>query len=183
MRIIKYPLFYVIGITIYLILKFKWRFVLTYLFSKPQAKKIYPEPTSNVYKNDEKALVSIVQGDNIYAMLRAGLELLGGLERLDIKGKSVLIKPNIVNRYPSPSNTNPQCGVSKIFVGDMSAIFALPTKINAMKSGIWEAINDENMTFIPFEEYDWVEVDIPHGRFIKKAIVSEFIYNVLNNVN
>ena len=194
MLIIKHPLFYVISISIYLILKFQWRFLLTYLFSKPKAKKIYPEPTSNVYKNDQKALVSVVQGDNIYAMLRAGLELLGGLERLDIKGRSVLIKPNIVNRYPSPSNTNPfvikqlikilhECGVSKIFVGDMSAIFALPTRKNAMKSGIWEAISDENMTFIPFEDYGWVEVDIPDGRFIKKAIVSEFIYNVDRVIN
>jgi len=76
MLIIKRPLFYVIGISIYLILKFQWRFVLTYLFSKPKAKKIDPEPNSNVYKNDEKALVSIIQGDNIYAMLRTGLELL-----------------------------------------------------------------------------------------------------------
>ena len=194
MRIIKYPLFYVIGITIYLILKFQWRFVLTYLFSKPKAKKIDPEPISNVYKNDEKALVSIVQGDDIYAMLKESIELLGGLERLDIKGKTVLIKPNIVNRYPSPSNTNPlvikhlikilhESGVSKIFVGDMSAIFALPTKKNAVKSGIWEAIHEEDMTFVPFEEYGWVEVDIPHGRFVKKAIVSEFIYNVDRVIN
>ena len=194
MLIIKRPLFYVIGISIYLILKFQWRFVITYLFSKPKAKKIDPEPNSNVYKNDEKALISVVQGDNIYAMLRTGLELLGGLERLDIKGKSVLIKPNIVNRYPSPSNTNPlvikhlikilhECGVSKIFVGDMSAIFALPTKKNAMKSGIWEAISEEDMTFVSFEEYGWVEVDIPHGRFIKKAIVSEFIYTVDRVIN
>ena len=194
MRIIKYPLFYVIGITIYLILKFQWRFVLTYLFSKPKAMKIDPEPNSNVYKNDEIALVSVVQGDNIYEMLQEGLGLLGGLERLDIKGKSILIKPNIVNRYPSPANTNPlvikhlikilhECGVSKIFVGDMSAIFALPTRKNAIKSGLWEAISEEDMTFVSFEEHGWVEVDIPYGRFIKKAIVSEFIYNVDRVIN
>ena len=127
-------------------------------------------------------------------MLREGLELLGGLERLDIKGKSVLIKPNIVNCYPSPANTNPlvikhlvkilhEYGVSKIFVGDMSAIFALPTKNNAIKSGIWEAIHEEDMTFVPFEKYGWVEVDIPHGRFVKKAVVSEFIYTVDRVIN
>src|SRR3990167_5916925 len=194
MLIIKRPLFYVIGISIYLILKFQWRFVLTYLFSKPKAKKIDPEPNSNVYKNDEKALISVVQGDDIYALLKEGINLIGGLERLDIKGKSILIKPNIVNRYPSPSNTNPlvikhlikilhECGVSKIFVGDMSAIFALPTKKNAMKSGIWEAISEEDMTFVSFEEYGWVEVDIPDGRFVKKAIVSEFIYTVDRVIN
>ena len=194
MRITKYPLFYVIGISIYLILNFRWRYTFKLLFLKPRAKKIHPQPIPNAYKNNEKAIVSIVQGDNIYAMIRAGLELLGGLKRLDIKGKSVLIKPNIVNRYPSPSNTNPlvikhlikilhECGVSKIFVGDMSAIFALPTKKNAMKSGIWEAISEEDMTFVSFEKYGWAEVDIPYGRFVKKAIVSEFIYNVDRVIN
>src|SRR5574337_680176 len=147
MRVIKYPLFYVIGISIYLILNFRWRYTFKLLFFKPKTKKINTKPIPNVYKNEDKTLVSILQGDNIYTMLKEGIELLGGLERLDIKGKSILIKPNIVNRYPSPSNTNPlvikhlikilhECGVSKIFVGDMSAIFALPTRKNAMKSGI-----------------------------------------------
>lgn len=80
--------------------------------------------------------MSLVQGEDIYAMLKEGIELLGGLEKLDIQGKSVLIKPNIVNRYPNPANTNPlvikhlikllhKSGVSKILVGDMSAIFTL----------------------------------------------------------
>ena len=194
MRITKYPLFYVIGISIFLILNFRWRYTFKLLFLKPRAKKIHPQPVPNVFKNDKKTLVSIVQGDNIYAMLREGLELLGGLERLDIKGKSILIKPNIVNRYPSPANTNPlviknlikilhEYGVSKIFVGDMSAIFALPTKKNAIKSGIWEAIHKEDMTFVPLEEYGWVEVDIPQGRFVKKAVVSEFIYTVDRIIN
>lgn len=194
MRIIRYRLFYVIGVSIFLILKFQWRYAFKHLFLKPKAKKITPAHVPNVYKNEDKTIVSIVQGDNIYLMLKEGIELLGGLEKLDIRGKSVLIKPNIVNRYKSPANTNPliikylikllhEHGVSKVFVGDMSAIFALPTKKNAMKSGIWAAIADEDMTFVPFEEQGWVEVEIPKGRFVKKAIVSEIIFNVDRVIN
>jgi len=194
MLIIKSRLFYKIGVSIFLFLKLRWRDLFKLLLTKPKTKKINHNSSKNVYKEADKTLVSIVQGDDIYALLKEGINLIGGLERLNIKGKSVLIKPNIVNHYPSPSNTNPlviknlikilhECGVSKIFVGDMSAIFALPTKKNAMKSGIWEAIHDEDMTFVPFEDYGWVEVDIPHGRFIKKAIVSEFIYNVDRVIN
>ena len=194
MIIIKSRLFYKIGISIFLFLKLRWRDLFRLLLSKPKTKNINHNPSQNVYRETDKALVSIVQGDDINTMLRKGLELVGGLERLDIKGKTVLIKPNIVNRYPSPSNTNPlvikhlikilhEYSVSKIFVGDMSAIFALPTRKNAVKSGIWAAIGEEDMTFVPFEEYGWVEVDIPHGRFIKKAIVSEFIYAVDRGIN
>ncbi|MBI2471155.1 MAG: DUF362 domain-containing protein [Planctomycetes bacterium] len=194
MLIIKSRIFYKIGISIFLFLKLRWRDLFKFLLAKPKTKIPNHNHTQNIFTEENRALVSIVQGDDIYTMLKEGLELLGGLERLDIKEKSVLIKPNIVNRYPSPANTNPlvikhlikilhEHGVSKVFVGDMSAIFALPTKKNAIKSGIWEAIHEEKMTFVPFEEYGWVEVDIPHGRHVKKAIVSEFIYSVDGVIN
>lgn len=194
MRITKYPLFYVIGISIYLILNFRWRYTFNLLFLRPRTKKIHPNLALNIYKDADKTLVSIVQGENVYAILKESIELLGGLEKLDIQGKSVLIKPNIVNRYASPANTNPlvikclikllhESGVSRIFVGDMSAIFALPTKKNAVKSGIWESISTEAVVFTPFENYGWVEVDVTHGRFVKKAIVSEMIYNVDRVIN
>ena len=194
MLIIKSRRFYIISVSIYLFLKLRWRDLFKLLLAKPKTKNINHNSSQNVYQEAGKHLVSIVQGDDIYESLKVGVNLIGGLEKLDIKGKTVLIKPNIVNRYPSPANTNPlviknlikilyECGVSKIFVGDMSAIFALPTKKNAVKSGIWEAICDENMDFVPFEEYGWVEVDIPDGRFVKKAIVSEFIYTVDRVIN
>ena len=194
MLIIKSRLFYKIGILIFLFLKLRWRDLFKLLLAKPKTKNINHNSSQNVYREADKALVSIVQGNDTYALLKEGINLIGGLEKLDIKGKTVLIKPNIVNRYPSPANTNPlviknlikilhEYGVSKIFVGDMSAIFALPTRKNAVKSGIWEAIGEEDMTFVSFEEYGWIEVDIPRGRFIKKAIVSEFIYNVNRVIN
>ncbi|MFO0794062.1 MAG: DUF362 domain-containing protein [Candidatus Brocadiaceae bacterium] len=195
MRIIKSPLFYYVGISIFLFLKLQWRYVFKFLFRQPDAKKINHKPAhNNVYKEANKTLVSIVRGDDVYTMLREGIELVGGLEKLDVKGKSVLIKPNIVNRYPSPANTSPviiknlikilhESGVSKVLVGDMSAIFVLPTKRNAIRSGVWEVIKDEDMEFLAFEDCGWVEVDIPQGRFVKKAIVSEILYNVDRIIN
>lgn len=194
MRIIKYPLFYSIGISIFLILNSRWRYTFKLLFIRPRTQKITPKPVHNVYKEENKTLVSIVQGNDIYTMLGEGIKLLGGLEKLEIKGKSILIKPNILNRYASPSNTNPlvikhvirllhEYGVSKIFVGDMSAIFALPTKKNAMKSGIWEAIGKEDIEFISFEDYGWAEIDIKQGRFLKKVFVSKIIYEVDRVIN
>lgn len=194
MQLRKYPLFYVIGISIYLILNLRGRYVFKLLYLRPKAKKVIPKIVPNVYKEGDKTLISIVQGDDIYAMLKEGIKLLGGFEKLPIKGKSVLIKPNIVNRQESPANTNPliikylirllhEYGASQVFVGDMSAIFAFPTKKNAEKSGIWKAIQDENMLFMPFEKYGWAEVAIPNGKFLKKALVSEVIYQVERIIN
>ena len=130
----------------------------------PRTKKIHPNLVLNIYKDEDKTIVSIVQGENIFAIRKESIELLGGLERPDIQGKSVLIKPNIANRYPSPLNTNPlmikylikllhESVVSKIFVSDMSTIFALPTKKNAIKSGICQSISTEDVVLTPFEDY------------------------------
>src|SRR5574341_169822 len=52
------------------------------------AKPLPPNP----YSRDGKALVAIVHGQEPTAMLQAGLELLGGLDRLTLAGKRVLIK-------------------------------------------------------------------------------------------
>lgn len=194
MLIIKSRFFYKIGVSIFLFLKLRWGDLFKFLLVKPKTKIPNRNHSQNIFKEENSALVSIVQGEDIYAMLKEGIELLGGFEKLNIQGKSVLIKPNIVNRYPSPANTNPlvikylikllrESGVSKILVGDMSAIFALPTKKNAMKSGIWEVIQTEDVTFVPFEDHGWVEVEIPNGRFVKNAIVSEIIYHVDRVIN
>lgn len=194
MLIIKSRLFYKIGVSIFLFLKLRWGDLFKLLLAKPKTKIQTRNHSQNIFKEEDRVLVSVVQGADIYAMLSEGIGLLGGLKKSDIQGKSVLLKPNIVNRYPCPANTNPlvikhlikllhESGVSKILIGDMSAIFALPTKKNAMKSGIWEVIQTEDVTFVPFEKHGWVEVEIPNGRFVKRAIVSEIIYSVDRVIN
>ncbi|MCF6159430.1 MAG: DUF362 domain-containing protein [wastewater metagenome] len=191
--IIKNRYFYIVGMFIFLLLKLQWKYAFK-IYSKPEAKKVQRKHIPNIYKEDDKTLVSVVHGGTIYSMLKEGIELLGGREKLDVQGKSVLIKPNIVNRYPYPANTNPlvikhlikllqEWGASKIFVGDTSAIFDLPTKKNAIKSGIWEAIRDEDIEFIPLENHGWVEVDTDQGRFLKSIIVSELVYAVDKVIN
>ena len=132
MSIAKYPLFCVIVISIYLILNFRWRYTFNLLFLMPRTKKIHPNLVLNIYKDEDKTIVSIVQGENIFAIRKESIELLGGLERPDIQGKSVLIKPNIANRYPSPLNTNPlmMYGNSGILKGPSTCILGLVTLLS-----------------------------------------------------
>src|SRR2546430_13909832 len=61
----------------------------------------------NPFTRDGKALVAIVHGQDPSAALRAGLEMLGGLDRLALRGKRALIKPHVVHDQPPPSTSSP----------------------------------------------------------------------------
>src|SRR5206468_2391203 len=60
------------------------------------AKPLPPNP----FTRDGKALVAIVYGQDPSAALRAGLEMLGGLDRLALQGKRVLTKPDVFINLP-----------------------------------------------------------------------------------
>src|SRR5438067_11907592 len=68
------------------------------LLFEPEGELVPAKPVPlNTFTRDGKALVAMVHGQDVAAMLRAGLGLIGGIERLVRAGKPVLIKPNIVN--------------------------------------------------------------------------------------
>lgn len=113
-------------------------------------RKVRPQRFKNPYTEDGKALVSIVRGGDIWDMVREAVALIGGFERVDIKGKSVLVKPNVVSGEPNPATTNPEVvravvkllyeeGASKVVVGDMSALLTLSTRKNMERTGIKRA--------------------------------------------
>lgn len=80
MPIIKSRLFYKIGMSIFLFLKLRWRDLFRLLFEKPKRKILNHNLDQNIFKEENMALVSIVQGKDIYTMLKEGIELLGGLK-------------------------------------------------------------------------------------------------------
>ena len=59
----------------------------------------------NLFMENEKPLLVVVEGDNLQKMLEAGLEAIGGLEKL-VSGKSVVMKPNILTSQPPPVTTD-----------------------------------------------------------------------------
>jgi uncharacterized protein (DUF362 family) len=114
------------------------------------------------------------------------------VERLDLKGKSVLVKPNVVSGQPHPATTNPavvgavvrllrEAGAAKIYVGDMSALIPRPlssTRRNMEKCGILRAAREAGAEVVAFEEGDWVEVPLPGARYLERALVTEWLYKV-----
>ncbi len=59
----------------------------------------------NLFTENGKPLLVVVEGDNIEKMLSAGLEALGGLQNLVGKRK-VALKPNVVSAQPPPVTTD-----------------------------------------------------------------------------
>ncbi len=156
------------------------------LFFKPEKQK-EPRAAINLFKEGNKALIGVSGDKSPMEMVKEAVSLIGGFERLDLKDKSVLVKPNVVSGEPNPATTNPEVvhavvrllyehGAKKVYVGDMSAMLTLSTKRNMKKSGMEKAAKDAGAEVIAFEDYDWVEVELSGARYIKSAYVTEWLY-------
>ena len=158
------------------------------IFFKPE-KKEKPRISEDLFGRDGVSPVGVAGGEDPEEMIREAVSLIGGFERLGLKGKTVLIKPNIVSGKPNPTTTNPEVvgalvkilfmeGAREVFVGDMSALLTLSTKRNMSKIGIKDAAEKEGAKTIVFEDYDWIEVPLPGARYIDRAYVTEWLYRV-----
>jgi uncharacterized protein (DUF362 family) len=57
-----------------------------------------------MFTQGDKPLLVAVEGDDLAKMLEAGLDAMGGLEKL-VAGRSVVLKPNLVASQPAPVTT------------------------------------------------------------------------------
>ena len=82
--------------------------ILRHLLFDPEGPLVSPKPIPiNPLMREGRSLVAIVYGTEPGRMLRRALELLGGIDRLGLRGHRVLLKPNVLNDQPPPSTTNP----------------------------------------------------------------------------
>lgn len=159
------------------------------LFINPR-KKSPPRKVENVFVENGKALVGAVggaRGDAVEKKVLEAVSLIGGFDRLGLKGKTVLVKPNVVNGEVNPTTTNPEVvasvvrllkkeGASKVYVGDMSALMTLSTRRNMKRCGIARAAEENGAELVVFEDYEWDEVSLPGNSIIKTAYVTEWLY-------
>lgn len=164
------------------------------VFLKSPVEERPPRLRENLFKENGKSLVSVVGGKNVKATVREAVSRLGGFEKLGMRGKTVLVKPNVVAGRSNPTTTNPEvvratvsllyeAGASKVYVGDMSALFRLPTKENMEKTGIAKAAGDAGAHVLYFEDHDWIRVKLTAGKYIREVYVSEWIFNADRVIN
>ncbi len=159
------------------------------IFIRPKAKKRSRVIENPFVGSNGRPLVGVAWGRAPYMAIREAVDLIGGFSRLDIRGKRVLVKPNVVSGKPHPATTNPEVvsgvvrvlyeeGAREVVVGDMSALLTLSTWRNMAANGIKEAAEKEGAKVVAFEDHGWIEVDTPQGLYIKRAYITEWIYRV-----
>jgi uncharacterized protein (DUF362 family) len=142
----------------------------------------------NPFIRDGKALVAMVHGQDPEAMLRTGLGLLGGIGRLTLQGKRVLIKPNLVNDRPPPTTTSPQvvaavarqvreAGAADVVVADSSGIIRFPTSDNLVATGMRAAAESAGARVLALEDEPWVRVEPAGAKSLPRYYVSKPVYD------
>jgi uncharacterized protein (DUF362 family) len=184
---------FVLGAALLLFFISFWRACWRPFFIRPRKGTLLP-PGPNRFKGGDKTPVSVVHGRDVERMVRTAINLIGGLEKFDTRGKTVLLKPNILNGSPPPTTTNPrvvravakvlfEAGAARVLVGDMSAFFRLPTRKNMENTFIKMMSEEVGAEIVPFDEGGWVALDIADGQFLKKVYVTETLFQVDRVIN
>jgi uncharacterized protein (DUF362 family) len=140
----------------------------------------------NPFVRNGKSVVAMVHGLDEDAMLRRGLEMLGGIDRLAVSGRRVLIKPNVVNDRAPPSTTSPRvvaavvrllrAAGAVVTVADSSGMLRFPTVENLQATGVQKAAEEAGATVLALEDQPWVRVQPPLARSVPKFYVSRPVY-------
>jgi uncharacterized protein (DUF362 family) len=134
-----------------------------------------------------KPIVSIARNKTIAKAVQTTLD---NIDIPDLKGKTVLLKPN-VGREVDPKlgiNTNPEV-VEAVFnylkehfsanylIGD-SPIINTDTKKAFQQSGYSDLINNKDLQFIDLDERSPIELVIPEGMLLKSIKLSGFLKEI-----
>lgn len=153
---------------------------------KPREKR-QPRTRENPFTQDGKSLVGVSSGKDPEEMVERAVELIGGFDKLGVKDKTVLVKPNVVSGEKNPVTTNPEVvsavvkilyrnGAKKVYVGDMSALRTVSTRRNMSKNGILKAAEAAGASVVIFEDFEWYSVPLKGTQYIKEAFVTEWIF-------
>jgi uncharacterized protein (DUF362 family) len=124
------------------------RTILGHLLFDPDGPLVPLKPIpDNPFRRNGRSIVAIVYGKDPRRMIPRAIDLLGGLDLMGMRGKRVLLKPNVLNDQPPPSTTNPQVveamaamvkanGAAEVVVADGSGIIRLPTSANLTTTGM-----------------------------------------------
>ena len=138
--------------------------------------------------------VSIVKGkpplnyEKIRVMVKRAVDLVGGIEEIVKPGDFVLLKPNIVYPTTSPTCTNhevvraaaelvKEAKPGRVVAGESNSYelkeYGISTKRCFEDSGIAKVCEETGVEILPFEEDEWVEVEIPDAVLLKRAKIAK----------
>ncbi|MDH4213872.1 MAG: DUF362 domain-containing protein [Candidatus Thorarchaeota archaeon] len=136
------------------------------------------------YTNLGRYLVSKVRvSDNLKNAINQSVNLIGGFEKIIAPNDTVTIKPNLNTADPYPASSDPQfiralgeiilnAGAGKLKIIDSSTMRVSTRKV-ANTIGLTSVAEELDAELIFLDEHDWVKVDIPRGKFMKKASIGK----------
>jgi uncharacterized protein (DUF362 family) len=178
-----------LGLSVWPALALAPRSVLSSLLFEPDGEPVPVKPVPvNPFTRNGQALVAMVHGQDPGAMLQAGLELIGGLDALALRGKRVLIKPNVVNDRPPPTTTDPQVvasvvravrqgGAAEVIVADSSGIIRFPTAGNLAATGIGAAAEQAGARVLALDDEPWVRIEPAGAKSLPRYYLSKPAYD------
>lgn len=164
------------------------RTILGHLLFDPDGPLVPLKPIpENPFRRHGRSVVSIVYGKDPRRMLPRAIDLLGGIEGLGLRGKRVLLKPNVLNDQPPPSTTNPQVvasmaeivqanGAADVVVADGSGIIRLPTSANLTSTGMRAAAEAAGARVLALEDEPWVKIEAPEAKALRQFYFSRPVY-------
>jgi uncharacterized protein (DUF362 family) len=170
-------------------LTYKYLYPLRYFFLAPRdvERVVSVRTKQNVFTHSNRSLVSVVEVGDVKEAVENAVKLIGGFKKLRLKGKEVLVKPNVNSDDPHPATTNPEvvratvellyeAGARRVVVGDMSGIYWLPTKQSMEKTGIAKAVLQAGAELAFFEEEEWVAMAPPQANYLKSFSIPRRVY-------
>jgi len=163
-----------LGCLLTAIVLLRWRMV-RQLLSRPAGTAVLPASYAAPALAKERARVVLLTGGTPQRLVEEALARVGAAELLGVRGKTVLVKPNIVSGTPAPTTTSAEVvravcdwlkrqGAKTVWVGDMSAVMTLGTRYSMKESGIEAAVRASGATPVYFEEGGWVKPMAEPGR-------------------
>ena len=136
----------------------------------------------NKFKENGKALVSQVKGDDVQKAVKLAVQRIGGFKKIIKPGCSVLLKPNLVFPKPNPCTTAPDflsavikacfdAGAGKVVVGERCAYW-LKTRNVSAALGIDKVIEKAGGELVFFDEGKWFSVNLGLP-YIKRVTLPE----------
>lgn len=134
------------------------------------------------YTKDGRFLVSKTPiSGGLKSDIKRAVELIGGFEKTIEEGDTVTIKPNLNTADPYPASSDPEfikalgellldAGAEKIRIIDSSTL-RVSTREVARRIGLDEVADALNADLIFLDENEWVKVDFPRGKFLKKGSI------------
>ncbi len=165
------------------------RSVLGHLLFEPDGDLVPLKPIPpNPFTRNGRPLVALVHGTDPQHTLPLALSLLGGIERLSLRGKRVLLKPNVLSDRPPPTTTDPlvvgamarlvrEQGPAETIVADGSGIIRLPTSANLTATGMRSAAEAARATVLALEDEPWVRLEPPQAKALTRFYFSKPVYD------